>query len=451
MTRFDRNGLRAALASGICDPPRALGRLLDLSRQAYRKLEDAQGTKTLRYHYTRSAERMTSAAFGQMRVGVDRAVKAAPEYFPAYAFHVGELINDEWLATVDWHEDFHRDHISHQLMCVYVGQTLLCGGDGEFILGEPKRPLLDWCLDAVLQAPECEYLREYLMAMGAPKTYGRRDAVGRRLWRQLFMESFFLACMYHDIGYPWQFVHKIGDKLHPHAPGGDLLTRGVDAIYDHYKHRLVMYPFNGYQPYEATQPGEWTKRARSGVDAGFTHTHGVPGAFAFLYLNDILREYPRRAHSKAVSRFCIEWAAVAIAMHDLQKLYAGKRGLEPQPHLRVVFQRDPLSFMLTLTDQLQDFGRPNAVFSRSGHVTLTYTAACHRVEVRPGPKSDELTAWFYYGDKESARKNILECKPDAEDEYFHPKRGFLSSRGVPLPRIRLKPVYEAGGSWWPAP
>jgi hypothetical protein len=381
-----------------------------------------------------------------MRVAADHALRCAGDYFPAYAFHVGELINDEWLSAVDWHKPFHRDHITHQLMCVYVGRTVVNGGHaGEFMFSE--RPLIDWCVDVALNAPECEYLRDYLKAMGAPSFYFRRDGFGRKLWEQMFRESLFLACTYHDIGYPWQFVNRIHDQLRLHAPDDTPFGRGIDAIYHHHRHRLVMYPFNGYQPAVATQPTEWTARARNALRLGFSSTHGVPGAFAFLHLNDLIREYPTTPKEQAVSRFCLEWASMAIAMHDMQKLYAGD-DCEPHPHLRVSFRRDPLSFVLTMIDQIQDFGRPNAFFRRGGGVTLTYGATCHRVEVNRGADGGELVFSYFFRDKGDARANKKRFKPLAQRAYFDPTSGYVDYGGLPISGIRLDAVHEPAGRWW---
>ena len=445
MIVFDRSGFRAALANGLCDPPCLLTPLVRVSRRSHRQLEDLQ-ERSLRDHYVKTANRMTSASFGHLRVGADRAIRAAPDYFPAYEFHVGELINDEWLSAVDWHKEFHRDHISHQLMCVYVGRTLLAGGHGgEFMFD--GRPLLELCLDAILHAPECEYLRDYLSTMGAPSIYQRRDGKGRHAWRQLFLESLFLSCMYHDIGYPWQFVHCINDRLRPYAPENGSLGDGADGIYEQYRHRLVMYPFNGYQPLRLTQPVEWSMRARTALKVGFARTHGVPGAFAFLHLNDILREYPRRVDANAPSRFCTEWAAMAIAMHDLQKIYAGDK-CAAQSHLRVCFNRDPLSFVLTLIDQIQDFGRPSALFERHGNVILNYRASCHRVEIEPSPGMRELTITSFYSDKNDAKMNIVKCKPEAEEDFFNIRHGYLDGSALPMPRVRLRAIHDPDGHWW---
>ena len=34
-------------------------------------------------------------------------------FFPAYKILVNEFVNEEWLALVDYHKKFHRDHIIH--------------------------------------------------------------------------------------------------------------------------------------------------------------------------------------------------------------------------------------------------------------------------------------------------------------------------------------------------
>lgn len=446
MTVFDRPNFRVALQNGVCNPPNRLAPLVKVSPRCYSRLASGVGM-TLHEHYVQAASRMTADAFGQVRMAATRALRCANNYFPAYSFHIGEFINDEWLSSVDWHKKFHRDHILHQLLTVYVGNTILVGnGTDEFVVDDT--PIINRCLNAVLFAPECAYLRDYLRTMGAPSIYFNGDELARRLWTDILKESFFLAAMYHDIGYPWQFVSTIQNKLGPNGPPMSPMTRGVEWVHDHYRDRLLMYPLRGYQPFSATLPSEWIARCKETMYAAFSKTHGLPGALALLHLNDALREYPIMARDHAVSRFCIEWAAMAIMMHDMRGIYAGQGCSEPMPHLRVSLTRDPLSFLLTLTDQIQDFGRINAAFARSGdRILVSYDAACHKVEISRVTLPRELHIKFYFKNGNAARMNASKFKRDDERDYFDPTSGYLDYHTLPIDRIRLLVEYDPGGKW----
>ena len=444
MTRLDRGTFRAALRSGICDPPVLFTPLVDIDRRSYARLERLD-RKTLREHYDAAGERMDSKTFGQMRAATERALRCAPDYLPAYRFHVGELVNDEWLAAVDWHKPFHRDHVSHQVMCAFVGNTLLNGGhNGELLFG--GRSLLDWCVDVVTTSPKAEYLRNYFRNMGGASVFFDASALSRRLWKSLFREAFFLAAMYHDIGYPWQFVNNLHHQLRNNAPGGNPIAEGADCIYRQFSDRLVLYPLNGYQCRGATQPGEWTSRCIEMLRVGLAKSHGLPGALSVLHLNDCLRAYPAWESQFAASRFCVEWAAMAIMMHDFQPLYAGKK-TAAYPHLRVSFARDPLSFVLTLVDQIQDFGRLNAKFSRpNGSPTIEYMSPCHRVDLEIEPSAAEMTIKYFYSSTKDYCKNIR-FKRDAQQEYFDPLTGYLHYDGFPVSTINLQAVYDPDNTW----
>ena len=130
---------------------------------------------------------------------------------------------------------------------------------------------------------------------------------------------------------------------------------------------------------------------------------------ALVYLNDLLRKHPDCLGADALSQFCIEWAAMAAMVHDLQPLYADENN--PRPYLRVNMNKDPLSFALTLTDQIQDFARPNARFTRGGdEVKLEYGAACSAVEVDLNICDRELMITYCYVNPEDFAINKSKFK-----------------------------------------
>jgi hypothetical protein len=140
-------------------------------------------------------------------------------------------------------------------------------------------------------------------------------------------------------------------------------------------------------------------------------------------------------------------------MHDMQKFYEEGVSSEPMKHLRVSLTRDPLSFLLTLIDQIQDFGRFSASFFREigsdkekdEKVHIKYDVACHRVEiVRQTPS--ELAIKYYFKRENDFRVNDG-FKKKEEKKYFDPRSGYLDYSALPISRIRLLAVHDPDGKW----
>src|SRR4029077_18017000 len=115
---------------------------------------------------------------------------------------------------VDWRK-YHRDHVVHQPQVAYVVLTLL---DELLINGQP---LIEHCVDYVMELVRDGYLRAALHEMGMrPNDPFLLNAPHiRSLWRAVFRETAFLAALFHDIGYPWQFAHRLR-ATRPTAPEG---------------------------------------------------------------------------------------------------------------------------------------------------------------------------------------------------------------------------------------
>ena len=218
------------------------------------------------------------------------------------------------------------------------------------------------------------------------------------------------------------------------------ITADVSKLYDEYGARLVSYPLHGYQAPSSIQPVAWRKHAEEMLRLGRADTHGLLGAMAFLFLNDIVRDFPEPQVGNAKGAFCIEWAAMAIMMHDMQKVYAGADGKPTPAHpcLRVSFESDPLSFVVALVDQIQDFCRPNAKFSKgtSDSVKLMYPDSCTGVKVVVS-KDGPMRLTYIFERLSDVLKNKAVFKREAERDYFDPSIGFLDWTGLPITGIHL--------------
>ena len=257
-----------------------------------------------------------------------------------------------------------------------------------------------------------------------------------QFWRQLFIETAFVAAMFHDIGYPWQYVQRLSEALHQAKTSFALHHDSTDITIKDFENHLLYVVLNGYQIKEVAQPLHWNHVVEKGINEGFEKTHGLPGAFTFLLLNDVFRDYPKeKSHTWHIRQFVIEWASVAICMHDFSKIFRGayKPGECPdRPSLRVSFEKDPLSAVLCLADFMQDFERHAACYEKIDTIdditTLRFTPTCNEVTLEFTDKTANII--FHQSDSASAKLKNHCLKKDRE-ELFSPT-GYLdfSSLGI---------------------
>lgn len=435
---FNKIKFKTAAQAGTLKPPHLFSPLFDVSRQALNAFDKRRSKpKSLFEHYDELEKRMPKSTLSDVRLATALAWRGSNGYFPAYRYHVGEFLNDEWLSCVDWHKTFHRDHVSHQVMCYWVAKQLVLASGDNVSFG--ALTLRDRCIAQIIESDECKYLRDYATDLGV--FTGIDDESGKRfLWQCLFDESLYLATMFHDIGYPWQFVQGITSQFQDHSPILQPACSDPNRLYADYGQRLVCYPLHGYQVPKPTLPVVWRNNAIELLRLGQTKTHGLPGSLAFLYLNDIVRNYPTPQVNNARGIFCLEWAAMAIMMHDMQKIYWGEKG-KPKPEypfLRVCFERDPLSFLVTLVDQIQDFSRPNAKFDPcvDDAVDITYNSSCQEVVVEATLNGPMKITYFFREHADYVMNKLL-YKSDAEKDFFDPSLGYVTWKGLPITSIHL--------------
>ena len=438
---LDEANHRIALAKGAVAVPNGLSPFINVDPGKYTKLE----SESRRIELNPFRKRYSLSKFRDLRAAVSETWHCAMTYFPAYRFQVAEYINDEWLASVDFHKGFHRDHVRHQVFVYYVARTLLDGGDlsgldATWSFKPNGKSLREHILDAILHGDKAQYLFEACRELGAPERFWkeRNSPATRYLWGLLVDETLCLACFFHDIGYPWQFVAKVDSALKNHQPLSALSTVN-DGVLTRFGNRLLGMPFKGYIRTDPSFPMDRENEAYEAFKKAAASSHGLPGAVAFLHLNDVLRPFPD-PHDLPSRRFCLEWAAMAIMMHDLQSIYAEGE----QRQLRLDFFCDPMSFLLTLADQIQDFSRPNAAFHplppEMPDVRLEYTSKCSHVELGWDARSNQFTITYCYKDPRDFIKNRDDYKKKAWEQYFDPVEGFLdySAPALGINRIVLK-------------
>ena len=437
---FNEQNYKEALKNNRCKVVGFFPPFIKVNRVSYDKLR--RKSTLLEFEHVKS--RVSKKLFENLRSAVGFTLRHARTYFPAYRFFVNEYLNDEWLATVDWHKKFHRDHIIHQTMSVYVGLSLLKGADLSNNITSPSilfndKTLLELSLDAI-HSSECQYLKNRLKEMGGSHIFFENTPAAKILWENMFLESFFLATLFHDMGYPWVFVQNINKKLDPHFPA-DPSVKDAKWLADNYHERLLLYPLYGYE--KPVLPIDDSINAL--IDQCLRETHGISGAISLLYLNDILTDSSEE-YDCPERRFCIEWAAMAVMMHDMGKIYSKidekKIPVIENPQLRLSIDKDPLSFALTLTDQIQDFERPDSFFycstDREDESICTYSSKCKSVILELDDSKD-MKIRFLYEDAGIFFKNKEIFLPATEAQYFDPNTGYLDYKNLGISRILLIP------------
>lgn len=429
------------LGAGRYSPPRLRSPYIRVSRRRFRELERAHDRNGNDVDTAlRQIRRRVSPEYRRRLLPVQRrAISYSYSAFPAYRFILPEVIADDWLAIMDWRK-YQRDHVIHQPLVAYVLLKMLVGnGGGGGGLALAGVPLLQRCVDAVINGPQTAYLRDYLRRIGVAENdpyLGGTYQVRRRLWESLFVRVAYLSALFHDMGYPWQYIGRLGGRLE-HAgqwPG----RASAEEVIDKHSDRLLLYPLNGYRPRDAATPATWAKTLADMTRTALNETHGLPGALGFLYLNDVVRDHPRDTRHP-VRLFCLEWAAMAIMMHDMSGIYwgDGPRVYPCFPHLRLRFERDPLSSVLTLADLIQDFARPTASFTRTAAaVSVSYPMVCCETSVvfDPGPRRMTITYHFGAAAQAANKRRFL---PRDHREFFDARSGYLDLSALGIEEVQL--------------
>lgn len=371
-----------------------------------------------------------------------RTLDYSSNTFPAYRFILPEVMTEDWLAIVDWGK-FQRDHVLHQPLTGYTILKLLDDTDDNSRYLPNGKSILETCVDSILHSSKTNYIREFLTQCGMKDTdrlFNPSNCIARTIWRLFFVEAAYIAAVFHDLGYPWQFAERIQSNLGRMNSPALRQNRSAKEITEQYKHRLLFHAINGYQKLDKACPSNWENKVVEIVDLALSKTHGLPGALGFLHLNDCIRKYP--SDQSAMRLLCVEWAATAILMHDMcGAIYWGnsENGVPERPFLRLSFDVDPLSAIVTLADVIEEFERPVVSFgsSLSGSkefVTLSYETSCSSTEFFVA--GNELELKFVMSDKQCLAKKLSFLDKDRR-AYFDYQYGYLDMSSIGITNVKL--------------
>lgn len=418
-------------------PTRRFAPFFEIDRKKYHSLNwNPLKTKKIR-------ERLPKDEYANIMHSVALTQYFATIYFPAYKTLVNEFVNEEWLALVDYHKTFHRDHIIHQPKVNWIGQNLLDLKIKSPVSGK-KDTVLNHIVDVItgdVSHSRCEtdYLKNYGKNIGLPIKYFSKKWVNKWRWKEFWWadvikESFFLAALFHDIGYPVSFLKKIDENLNHQFPQEIFPVEHFLNFCRKYQERLMFYPFHDYQPIDSCSfPFNWESQLKELLNRVFLGSHSIQGVMTFFYLNDVIRKFPRTGNPRADKQFIVDLAALMILMHDLAGIYiktdnTGRIEEIPYPQLRVKFHRDPFSFLLVMSDLLQDFGRSNAEFcySKKGEeIKYKCVSKCREVRLEINETLHKLRIVYVYPDSKELFKQKHQFIPINQTKFFDKNYGYI--------------------------
>jgi len=153
-------------------------------------------------------------------------------------------------------------------------------------------------------------------------------------------------------------------------------------------------------------------------------------------MNDVLRDFPGDT-THPIRQFCIEWAAMAVLMHDMSKIYWHSLNKCPEnTHIRLKFDVDPLSCIIALADILEDFSRPLVNFShhKQKNVIVSYPDACASSMLELFNGKMRITYRFHKKADYATKKIHL---PEEEKRYFDSQYGYLDLSALGIHSVKM--------------
>jgi len=432
---FSLSNYQKKISDGSFQVPSIYSPYKDIDRIKYHNLEKEHSFhKKIENAISEARQRTTKNYYQKAYPLQAKTLDYSYQAFPCYKFILPEIIKDDWLAIVDSHK-FQRDHVLHQPLTGYVVLELL-----NFKIG--SKTILEKCVKHLFKCDESAYLKELLIDLGMDrhsKLLNPNLRSTRMVWKELFKEAAYVAAIFHDLGYPWQYIGLLSGHLTGFNHSGTGFHQNAQDIIDAFQERLIFYPFRGYKKMFSSCPVDWATKLQKLVKLSMEKSHGFPGALGFLYLNDMIRIYPKKSETP-LRIFMNEWIATAIMMHDMKKIYWGKGGIntEPEnPQIRADFSKDPLSAIITLADVIQDFERPTAFFTpEDKNVDLKYLHATKQAQVTFDSSNNNLNIHYVMKNREALaiKNNSL---IEERKEYFDQKYGYLDLTGLGIHKVTM--------------
>lgn len=272
-------------------------------------------------------------------------------------------------------QSFYRDHFIHQAKDAYECMRLLVKMPGlqdsiiksfqedRTVVGEFVRNSVAKEYSVIAGEPDAnELYRElYCESFGFSTTPDPGSLTIRHIYKNIIKSAVIMSGLFHDIGYPIEYVLKNRSHLSKFLPSA----------------RAFFESPTDFSSIIGNFPGSLLMRLipREKLESAFNEKlHGTLSALAFLlyfYENGSIH------HLRPAKRAAVELAALIMADHTNKF-----RLLEPEnkDYFRMVNYRNPLSFLLRFCDDVQEWGRTYFYLSSSN--STHFCNSCHMPIIR---------------------------------------------------------------------
>lgn len=294
----------------------------------------------------------------------------------------------EWLWYQTTFKPFYRDHLAHVLKVATTAVGLLL--DSTLTTA----PLVDRVAEGLAKGNlgTLPALRQTARRLGITE----EELESEVFWKSIVLEATRIGGLLHDLAYPtdlaWKLEHHVEPTMMAQGLPGEAAVDQwlIDGIGSH----MVAAIFSrGQLPDRGRLTGDDARMAKMML----RKSHSIMAAVRLLQFAKQADEL-WRLHPHAL--FAMEWAALAAAMHDLDKMMPLHKEpwLQNGENLRAVrpsYQRDPVSYLVALADQLQDWGRTQYTLSRGDderhcHLNLARGSTSAPASLQGGTLSFEL-------------------------------------------------------------
>lgn len=216
-----------------------------------------------------------------------------------------------------------REHYKHQFRNAYLGLVML--EDAGF------NKSIETCILKEENEYAC-YIMDCIRRDIAAHIFDERHM--KKALKEIVYKSYFIAALFHDIGYPLAYYFRVSEEIQQFAPFFKIVSPTVKTPFSEIKALL-----NNSLLFRTVDHGEIRKKYEK-------DDHGCLSAISFL-LNFYFSGSIYSLGKGEKNRCIVEMAAVAIYKHT-DKQDDGKR---------MLFSRDPLSYLLRICDDMQEWQR----------------------------------------------------------------------------------------------
>ncbi len=219
-----------------------------------------------------------------------------------------------------------REHYKHQFRNAYLGLLML---DGLHI---------DDCIVKCFMDESSEYAYYITSILDKAKKSDKREQIS--ILKEIIYKTYLISALFHDIGYPLTYYFRISDEIHEFTPFFKIINPVIKAEFAEIRAML-----NNSLLFRTVDNKEISRKYQN-------NDHGCLSALSFL-LNFYFGGSIYTLDYK--ERCIIEMAAIAIYKHTNQYDDCN----------RMLFSQDPISYLLRICDDMQEWQRFLTVIGRT--------------------------------------------------------------------------------------